>query len=388
MKAKTFCLAPWTHGLVHTDLSMRPCCNILTPSGTLSNRVEWWNSQYMKDLRSSLYHGVRHPDCARCWLDEDAKKESLRLHYNNLFRKYVSFKSIVESATTNFALDYQPVTWDLRLGNLCNLKCVMCNSHLSDKIQQEEIEFHQTIVELFPVRLSNTNTSNLNWTHLPEAQEFFNDIISSVKWLKLQGGEPLAIKHVRELIDSLIPHQTTLAVTTNGTVLDDKLANSLKNMERVEFSISVEAIGPVNNIIRYGSNWDTIEKNIFELTKFSNVEVQLNHVLQITSVFYLKDVIEFCELHNLHLELIDLLEPDYLGLNACPPEYLYNLVNDINSIDIKHPKNQYIKEYVKNKVDSARFNQNHWNDFKQYVKLLDTIRPNKYSSILKFKELL
>ena len=36
-------------------------------------------------------------------------------------------------------------------------------------------------------------------------------------------------------------------------------------------------------------------------------------------------------------------------------------------------------------VDATEFDQTGWNNFKNYVKLLDNIRPNKYSSVLNFK---
>ncbi len=388
MKAKTFCLAPWTHGLVNTDLTMRPCCNVPVSTGTLQNRSTWWNSPYMKNLRSSLYNGVRHSDCSRCWNDEDAGKESLRLNYNNLFRKYIPINVITDSARNDFVLDQEPVTWDLRLGNLCNLKCVMCNSRLSDKIEQEVNNNFETILEIFPDKLIKNNTAILSWADDVDAVSFLNEIKSSVRWLKLQGGEPLAVKTVRDLIISLDPKQTTVAITTNGTILDSKLIESLSSMDSVEISISIEAASEANNIIRYGSEWDTIKSNILALKNIKNVNLQINHVLQITSVFYLKEIIEFCEENNLHLALLELSDPSFLRLEACPEDYLIDFATDIEKVSIKHPKNQYIKQYVLNKILSTKFNQNLWSDFKQYVKLLDTIRPNKYSSVLKFKELL
>jgi molybdenum cofactor biosynthesis enzyme MoaA len=221
---------------------------------------------------------------------------------------------------------------------------------------------------------------------LPQAEEFFNYLRGTVRWLKLQGGEPLAVKSVRELIQSLDKNQTTLAVTTNGTVLDPVLHEALAKMDRVEFTVSLEAIGPANDIIRYGSDWETIKDHILTLKQLPNVDIQINHVLQITSVFYLKDVLQFSEEQGFHLSLQNLCHADYLSLSACPTKYLQKMIEDIDKIEIKHVKNQYIKTFLHNILDNVVFDGNQWNNFKNYINLLDQLRPNRYSSVLKFEE--
>ena len=44
-------------------------------------------------------------------------------------------------------------------------------------------------------------------------------------------------------------------------------------------------------------------KAISELKQLPNVDIQINHVLQITSIFYLKDVLQFSEEHGFHLNI-------------------------------------------------------------------------------------
>jgi sulfatase maturation enzyme AslB (radical SAM superfamily) len=386
MKSKTFCLAPWTHGLVHTDLTMRPCCASTTVSDiTVDNYIHWWNGADMKQLRSDLHNGIKNPGCDFCWKTEALGHNSLRQNYNNLFNKYVKFSNITDSAKKDFVPMDGPVTWDLRLGNLCNLKCVMCSPAFSDKIQEEIDNNKQIINSIFPNKLTSDTSSISDWTNIDKIDAFFIDIKKSARWIKLQGGEPLAVKSVRSLITELNASQTTLSLTTNGTILDKKLLNALSNLDHIEISISVESADQNNNIIRYGSDWNIIDKNIKLLKLLPNVDIQLNHVLQITSVFYLKNVLQYSEENDLHLAIGLLKSPDYLSLNACPREYLEQMIDDIDSITIIHKKNQYIKPYIKNIIDQTVFDPNKWYDFKNYVKVLDKIRPNKFSSVLKFK---
>lgn len=375
------------HGLVHTDQTMRPCCSSTTTSTITFDRYpQWWNSSDMLKLRSDLYHGIKNKNCSHCWKQEENGKESLRLNYNNLFRKYANFEKISDSAKNDFFVDELPITWDLRLGNLCNIKCVMCTPEFSNKVREEIDQNSKLINEVFPLKLFSDNFV-VNWSDTKQATAFFNSIIPTVRWLKLQGGEPLAVKNIRKLIPKLNQGQTVLAITTNGTILDKVLYLGLSKLHKAEISISVESASNANDIIRYGSKWKTIEKNLLELKKLPNVTVQINHVLQITSVFYLNDVIRFSEKHNIHLMVGILEHPNYLSLNACPQEYLTKMVDELYTIDIKHEKNQYIKEFVSNVVNSVIFDKTLWNDFKNYTRLLDTLRPKKFSSILKFKDL-
>jgi len=379
---KTFCIAPWTHGTVHTDLTYKPCCYSF-PKEKFTDKKEWWNSQYMQELRKSLWKGERHSDCTRCWKEEDSGGVSLRQNYNTLFNKYADFNQIKQSANNNFIVDQDPITWDLRIGNMCNLKCVMCNGEYSSKIAQEDLEQHDKIIELFPNKQSYSDTSIVNWDNTKQGSKLLTSIEKNARWVKLQGGEPLAVKSVRDFIRNL-HKDTILNITTNGTVLDTQLLKSLSQLKQVDFGISLEAASNANNIIRYGSDWYRIKENIFKINELKNTNVQINHVLQITSVFYLKEVIEFAEENKLHLNLGILNDPNYLSLNACPTKYLEQLVKDIDALSIQHPKNQYIKKYIKESINNATFNQNLWQDFKKYVKLLDTIRTEKYSSVLNF----
>jgi MoaA/NifB/PqqE/SkfB family radical SAM enzyme len=167
MKFDKLCLAPWVHGLVHTDKKLRPCCQHQVSSEyDFTQYKEWWNSDNMVSMRRDLFNGIEHKNCASCWNAESLGKESLRQGYNKLFKKTIDLKKVVESKNDNFVLDYLPVTWDLRLGNLCNLKCVMCSPIFSDKIA-EEYKLNQD--KIFKINLKNFNTFEdadviHNWT--------------------------------------------------------------------------------------------------------------------------------------------------------------------------------------------------------------------------------
>jgi sulfatase maturation enzyme AslB (radical SAM superfamily) len=298
---------------------MRPCC-----ASTLKSDIEfesyesWWNGSLLTQLRQELFSGKQPVSCSRCWEDEAVGRPSLRQNYNSMLSKFVNFDKLKQSSKNNFIVDQLPSTWELHIGNICNLKCVMCNPGLSHQIANEQKTHADTIKSMFPIvfeskNRSLTKQSLLNWSETDLAETFLKKINVDLKWLKLQGGEPLAVKNILNLISNL-SSQTILALTTNGTVLTESMLEEFNNIKKLEISISLESVGSENDIIRYGSKWEVIHHNIQQLKKLSNVELQINHVLQVTSVFYLPDVIKFCEDNELHLNIINLTYPDYLSL--------------------------------------------------------------------------
>ena len=129
--SKTFCVL-----LMHARKSgggFRVCCN----SNPANNKVlkddgsgkayrifkddinEMWNSKWMQNIRQEFIDGKRPETCQRCFREEDAGIRSPRIGYNE---KWLKDDVKIEK---EIPLDVRYV--DLRLGNLCNLKCRMCN---------------------------------------------------------------------------------------------------------------------------------------------------------------------------------------------------------------------------------------------------------------------
>jgi MoaA/NifB/PqqE/SkfB family radical SAM enzyme len=338
----------------------------------------------MSSLRSDLTTGIKNPNCQACWQAESLGKESLRQGYNNLLRPYVDFGQLRDNIkNNNFNKVALPSTWELDVGNLCNLKCIMCDPIKSDKILAEVLN-NESKFQKFPTLINQAKQMvHPNWLESASGQDFINMVKPNIKWLKLQGGEALTIKGIRDLIESLDNQNVTLSITTNGTVLDQRLLESLSKFLKVEISISVEAIGTANDVIRYGSSWEIIQNNINLLTKYSNIDLQLNHVLQNTSVLFLPDIIKFAEQHKLHLSVLRLHDPKYLSLLSIPTIHIDRLIEQIEHLEITNQRNKEIKNYLKNIRSSVNFDPELHKQFQQYVSTLDQIRSEKLTPWLK-----
>lgn len=384
MTQDTFCVAPWVHSTVTVQSNLLPCClSTPTDTDTYNNFENWWNGDKISDLRMDLVNGVKNTNCKKCWQSEALGKESLRQGYNKLFKNYVNFSQIRNHIRNNSFNNVDlPSTLEIDIGNLCNLKCIMCDPSRSDKILSEVLE-NKSMFGQFPILIKQAeNSTQCNWIESQEGKDFFEMVKPNLKWLKIQGGEALTVKGVRDLIESLDSKNITLAITTNGTILDKRLLDALLKFKKVEISISIEAIGSANNVIRYGSNWNIIEKNILLLKQFSNIDLQINHVLQNTSVLFLPEVIKFAESHGLHLSLLMLNQPSYLSLSSIDTKHIKNLVNTIETLSIKNPRNLSIKKYISNIHNSIEYSDELHRQFQHYVATLDQVRSEKLAPYL------
>ena len=89
--------------------------------------TEAFNSPYMKNLRESFLNGEKPSNCNRCWAEEESGRTSKRM--NSLTR----LKDIIEDISFTHSDDNKLMFLDLKLGNICNLKCRICGSFSSSK---------------------------------------------------------------------------------------------------------------------------------------------------------------------------------------------------------------------------------------------------------------
>ena len=134
-----FCVLPWISIEASPIGTVRPCClaeeEIVDSNGVKFNLrsadfESIQNSQYMSQLRQEFLAEQRPATCRKCWAVEDAGGTSKRQHTLN------RLKHIDMGASWN--KDAKPLMFlDLKLGNICNLKCRICGSWSSSQFAQK-----------------------------------------------------------------------------------------------------------------------------------------------------------------------------------------------------------------------------------------------------------
>ena len=113
----TYCDRPWTELHIEEDGSVTPCCVMPSNRFPMGNSLkEYVSGEELKDLKTSLLSGIQHKNCEWCW-----KNEQLGLKTHRVKTKRSEGINSIH----------------IRLSNVCNFKCRMCNPSFSSTWAQE-----------------------------------------------------------------------------------------------------------------------------------------------------------------------------------------------------------------------------------------------------------
>ena len=269
------------HGFV-THQSIGPCC-AYTNNPKLNSPQQYWNSDQLKNIKSNMIADVRDSGCNICWDKEDRGFASLRNHSNTIYEKYVD--DIINGKTFD-----QPVVLDLRLGNLCNLKCRMCTSEWSSQIADEILSNPELEWDSVPSE-KLTSVSDNTW-------ELLDNWIGRVERVFMTGGEPTIIKKNLEYIQKIIQtgrgKDIELIFTTNATNVNREFLRLAENFKSVHFAVSIDAVEDLATYIRFPSDWDTIKQNL-NIIGQNNFGVGINTTVQWLNMTRLTEMFNFIE---------------------------------------------------------------------------------------------
>lgn len=387
MNSNTFCVAPWAMTVVRPSGALVPCC---VWKGKFDKKFfeydDWINSDYMKSVRQSLHRGEKISACQTCWNDEDSGKVSQRkLFERDFYSEVQKYKS-----ATNCEVDAPSVGIDLKLGNLCNLKCVMCFPNSSSQIMTEYKEHIDKFESMNYYEIRPDLENNFQWPLSAEFVDFMTKFNHSIKWIKLTGGEPTMIPYVFDILDNIKhPETVSIELITNATKINDRLLNSLLKFKKVSLGISLEGVGDHNNQVRWLSKWTEVEQNVLKLRdlrkKRAGIYVGLLHVFQCFSIKTLIPLLQWCEENLMILNLQTLTTPPYLSISSVHPEEIEKFRYELKQV--KFLVNGNVPSTVLKMIDttynySAVLEQQR----NEYLSTLDTIRGSNLTDIIKSYE--
>jgi len=376
--SNTFCILPWMHLATTSTGNLRVCCNsnpgenlILQKDGTpyklnKHDLLEAWNSDTYKEIRQQMLDGERPKMCTRCFREEDAGVRSARQAWNDKWKEDVKY-----TVDTPFDIKYV----DLRLGNLCNLKCRMCNPYSSNQWVKE-----WDLVETALDPSEYDRLKNMNWPEKEKTWENLFSIADTVEEIYLTGGEPTIIQEQHRLLDYFIDngtaHKIKLKYNTNLTNVPKHLIDKWSKFKHVQLNCSIDAVGKLDRYIRYPSNWETIERNFEIIRKLQNATIEIHCTVQMYNILYLDKLIEWAQPYSHKIYFNILNHPEYLNIR-CLPTQLKNLAQ-IRLAQYTHlPKVQNIIDYMWKEDWSDKLPK-----FYDYTRKLDESRDEQLSTVV------
>lgn len=256
-KKDTFCILPWVHFYFNPQGNILPCCvaDEKFPLGSYNNKNIDFNSKEIKKFRKNMIDNAQVPHCQVCYKKEENNIKSIRQSSNDSFLKNIPKETITESVD-NFQLKYL----DIRLNNVCNLKCRMCSGKFSNRIAQEDKEIWGS-------------TEYLHNSNFTDYTDYFLDLVEDhspyLEKIYFAGGEPLINPAHYKILDLLIKDKNTnleISYNTNFSILKYKNNDILeywKQFKNIEVGASIDLIGKASDYVRNGVSYETLEKKLF-----------------------------------------------------------------------------------------------------------------------------
>ena len=359
--SKSFCIMPWNNVSVDPDGSVKPCCisrdYIKKSDGTKFNlghdKIEdFYNSPDYIEIRQKMLSGETVPGCSQCTQIESYGKESKRIITNRRFADQLN----QTETTVKSDIEY----FDLRFGNLCNLKCRSCIPLNSSQLDKQVIE-HPKLKKFY--HNSNYNINDWYETEIFDSNLFSN--LSHIKLLYITGGEPSLIKKNFELLKKLIKegYSKDISLIINSNLTNDKsdFFDLIVEFKKVSFYASVDGYDSVQEYLRYPSDWSQIDKNIQKLVerRADNIELKLAPVIQIVNLGSITDLFEYAEKFNRQADklvvdvFLNVLEnPSYLNILHLPNDYKIECWNRIETW--VNDKCQYQSELFHSQLETLK----------------------------------
>jgi MoaA/NifB/PqqE/SkfB family radical SAM enzyme len=189
---------------------------------------------------------------------------------------------------------------DLKLGNICNLKCRICGSWSSSTFAVEELD-NLTDAQLAD-RKTNHHYKMLRAGAWPrENPTFWNEIdqvSDQIRYIEFTGGEPFMIREhfdmLQGLIDRGIAHNIEIHYNTNGTQYPENAEDIWQYFKHVEVAFSIDDVGTRFEYQRSNAVWTEVCANIERFRTMRernlNMTMQVCCTVNVFNVLYLEDV--------------------------------------------------------------------------------------------------
>ncbi len=297
---KHYCPYPFTQITTTPSGLWKLCCSAAEKNGFTSdfegqlvykisevNLKEYWNGPYLEWVRQQHTHNKPIKECEACFKYEQNGAESYR-------QRALQERGYVPQKTKN------PISLDLKLGNLCNASCLFCDPSSSSRVMEEWKAIGWDQKTPFSSGLTGPVDKSLFKTDYdwPNRSEFWNslkEISSHLQNVKFTGGEPLINKYMMDYLEYLVENHYAknirLQITSNGIKIPSKFLSLTGHFKEIQLNFSVDGYGKQNEYIRYPTKWKHWLQNMINIQQqvHDSVELYFQHSYSAYSAFGLTD---------------------------------------------------------------------------------------------------
>lgn len=364
------CVLPFIHLATHPNGVVTPCCQSDMSNGFSFSKNEDLNilgretlnqisnSKNFCGVRVKMLSGEEPKECAGCYKLERAGGISKRMYENEKYQHSLEeLQEMVDKDGALKRLDYKVV--ELRIGNVCNLKCLTCNPMSSTKWNEDVAE----LPEKFQSGFYSIDKSFSTWYKDVKWYDELLDNAKSLEEIYINGGEPMLIKEhlyfLQKLCDLGLNSKIRLLYSINLTLITPKVIELWKQFKNVQLNVSIDDLGKRNEYIRYPSKFDITETNL-DLLNGNSFDIRVTQTISALNVHNVGNFYEYFTQKGFKIEHNYVYWPEYLHASLFKGEVsLEKLPED----KAKRLSSELSKDY-------SIF----YGDFVDYIKSIDYIR--------------
>jgi organic radical activating enzyme len=353
----SFCAAKWKQVTVHlhnghTHSCHHPVPHLIPLNEVLKDSSALHNTKFKQEQQQLMLQGKRPAECDYCWKVEDSDPTG-SVFSDRIMKSIDSWASpYIDEIVDNPNKKHNPSYLEVSFSSVCNFKCSYCSPEVSSK-WMEEIKEHGS----YP---TSKNLHDLNWlkqtNKIPYLEkdenpyvdafwEWWPEIYSTLKILRVTGGEPLLTKHTFRMMEYILKNpRPDLELNINSNlVIPEKLFLKFISLARdIQLSgavksfkvyTSCEAKGEKAEYIRHGLNYSQWLENCHTLMQeipHCKISVMSTYnALSVTSFGdFLKDMLDFrlqytnaVDRHPIGLDIPYLRWPTHQTIEILPDSY-------------------------------------------------------------------
>lgn len=408
--SNTFCMHPFTGLATREDGAICACCRS-HPVGFIDQQPleEIWNNETMKRIRRQVLNNERPPECEPCFSLEDQGVVSLRKRHveGHIPEARINlYPNALDNLRKDYSMPFEIPTMELKLNNLCNLKCRMCHpmdstswndwSEIKDFYKKEGnimyaiVEEHNLENKPF---LDKFQDDPRWWASLEKLLPYFRRV-------EFAGGEPLMDPQHYRILDMLAPygHQIEIKYATNLSMLGKSnrtIWEYWPKFKSIAVNVSIDGIGSSYEYVRGNASWAELINNIKQIQTIPNISRIVGAVtVQVSNVLILDKMIEYF-LDDLgivfHTHRVEY--PKLLSAQVIPSDLRKIAIERLEQVSLRVPEFKFVKKYpqllpytlgqIKDNINylKARDQSYLWQDCVEFNRRLDKSRDQSFTDI-------
>jgi MoaA/NifB/PqqE/SkfB family radical SAM enzyme len=345
-----------------------------------------WNNEYFKQIRKDFLSEKWPENCKRCKYVEELGGSSKRIEENKYH--YETNKHLIDQTATDGSVPYYPPNIDIRVGTICNLKCIHCGTGASSKWNEDKSMLNKyPNTEFYDIDNKWIEQDSFIWDNIKENLE-------NTRKFNFLGGEPFANKQhnrfIKDICDSDVAKEISLSYVSNGTLLTENVFNQLIKFKEVIIRLSLDAIGIPGEYFRFPIKWSMFKNKLQLMQKFalqnSNLDIGVQWTCSNVSMFYLVDTYNFIRTNYPDIKFLfcnHVEWPEHMSAQTLPTELKLQIAEHINTYNFG-VDSEYVPFYINHMLEKDKWTT-HGNTFMNYLDDLDSARNISWRT--SFKEM-